>query len=574
MNSPFMPNDLNAWWEKLSSAGPNLQVRELFRFAYSALEQNSHAMEVDTALFWAEELQDRDASSETYGNFRWYRRNERPVDRNAVEFSMEVGVLIWMFYRDALKKATADRLSELIAFSIEGIRRHQPAVSYSNIYTMKMWNCIGIGENFPDASLAEEGYDMLDLWLTEISQNGIHEYVSPTYTPVTMACVENIARYTNRVDVKNRANQALRFCWLQLGAHWFPKCERLCGAHSRDYDYLGTGVRNNRVRDKMAICLAEAESTDAVYLPDSKIVEDVRKVIDTVPRTVCQKWGEGPADDSTVYVGEHFAIGSAGASYGPIDKCLTLHLGDRETANVTFFCDARGDFYGQKQFQLNDGHAKALHLVPFIASAQQESEVLFFAAPEPTGRHFQRSAPNPTCLLSHLIMPNGARIFVGEKGVLADHFDRVVPNEDLLIFDYGTVQVGMRFVMTKDTQGETASVRLVRDEEGNAFGVMRVTCEHALEAPTARGVVGLWLYALEGSSEENMDLLRRHLSQSVDVEMDGAVVDCRVAGHLGPMRLKADLKGQVCLVRDGVVPDPKGVLFSVNGVDVGRRIFE
>jgi hypothetical protein len=95
-----MPRELGAFWEKLAGAGEDLQVQELFRFALEATAAGSHADEIEQALGWAEELQDRDSDSDTFGNFRWYRRNTKPADRNAVEFSMEAGGLLWSQHRD------------------------------------------------------------------------------------------------------------------------------------------------------------------------------------------------------------------------------------------------------------------------------------------------------------------------------------------------------------------------------------------------------------------------------------------------------------------------------------------
>ncbi|MBT3602248.1 MAG: hypothetical protein HN521_04200 [Candidatus Latescibacteria bacterium] len=574
MNNPFMPVDLDKRWENMSQAGPNLQSRELFRFVLNATENQTHVQEVEQALIWAEAFQDRDPNSETYGNFRWYRKNEKPMDRNAVEFAMEVGVLVWIHHREKLSGESQARLKELMEFSVEGIRRHTPAVSYTNIYTMKMWNCIGIGENLPNQELAEEGYAMVDTWMAEISQNGLHEYVSPTYSPVSMECIENIAQHTTQDQVREKINRALKLCWLQLGANWLPTCERLVGAHSRDYDYLGTGVRNLRVRNRMASLLNPKDKNETpAYVPTPYMQDDVKKMLNNVPRIVCQKWGAKPYETATTYVGQQFAIGSAGAAYGPIDKCLTVHLRDKETPNISFFCDARGDHYGQRQFELKDGHSKALHLVPFLTSVQKGPEVLFLAAPEPKGRHYHRSAPNPTCLLSHLILPNNGTVSISTEQLDNQTIiSQKVPNGTPIFLQYDNVNIGIRFVVATQTNGEEANVMFERDQEGQDYGAMRITCTHDTTAPTTRGIAAIWIGIQENASPDEYVAFQKHFSQEVTVSTTEQTLTASVPGWHSEMSLSVDLENQAPLALIGGETNINTALFAVNTQEIGRNI--
>ena len=45
-----------------------------------------HAGRIDRLFELAARCQDRDPQSVTYCNFRWYRFNDKPIDRNAVQF--------------------------------------------------------------------------------------------------------------------------------------------------------------------------------------------------------------------------------------------------------------------------------------------------------------------------------------------------------------------------------------------------------------------------------------------------------------------------------------------------------
>lgn len=571
MRSPFMPRELGAFWEKLAGAGEDLQVRELFRFALEATAAGSHADEVEQALTWAEELQDRDADSDTFGNFRWYRRNPKPMDRNAVEFSMEAGGLLWVQHEDLLSAGCRERLERLMRFSVEGIRRHPVAISYTNIWIMKTWNCIALGEGLAMKDLADEGYRMLTDWLSYAAEYGIHEYLSPTYYVASMQPMELVAQYADRSDGRSAANKALRLFWLQIAANWSESTQRLGGAHSRDYDYLSTGIRGDRIRERFAsICAADGET----YVPDDRISSDCLALLKTVPRTVCQRWGKGLLEAATTFVGSAFSIGSAGASYGPIDKCLTLNIADPDTPNVTFFTDARGDGYGQRSFELNDGHSKALHLVPFLASVQRGPEVLLFAAPAPEGRHYLRSAPEPTCLLSHLVLPaHWDHCWVGSEAVDLDRMggEIEIPPESALVLRLGEVAVGVRVVLASDTDGSPANVKLIRDADGLSVGAMRLTITHSQKPAAAAGIVGLWIGAQEGIQGEAIDSFRDHFAGETESETEGGVVCLSVNGWEDRLSIVADLDDQEVMVREGGELDELTCLISVNGRDVGRE---
>jgi hypothetical protein len=86
-------------WAQIEKTPPNLGVRELFAFALDAAALGWQPERITKALALAEQMQDRDEKSRTFGNFRWYWRAERPEDLNAVEFSMQQGVLAWKLHK-------------------------------------------------------------------------------------------------------------------------------------------------------------------------------------------------------------------------------------------------------------------------------------------------------------------------------------------------------------------------------------------------------------------------------------------------------------------------------------------
>jgi hypothetical protein len=164
--TPLAVKALDRTWRGIEQVRPSMGSRNLFAFALEAAAAGYRPQRIAKTFALAEKMQDRDPNSRTFGNFRWYWRAERPEDWNAVEFCMQKGILVWKLYRDRLDAEGRERLERLIRFSVEGIRRHRVREGYTNIFLMKAWNCIAIGENTARPALAAEGRQMLDRWLT------------------------------------------------------------------------------------------------------------------------------------------------------------------------------------------------------------------------------------------------------------------------------------------------------------------------------------------------------------------------------------------------------------------------
>jgi len=300
-----------------------------------------------------------------------------------------------------------------------------------------------------------------------------------------------------------------------------------------------------------------------------------------VPRMVRQRWGAEPWERAAHYVGHKFSIGSAGANYGPMDKVLTVNLaGGPKMPVASFLMDARGDPYGKKRFKYGrSGHSKALHIQPFVTSVQRGGEVLLLASADPGSRMFQIRAPEPTCLLSHLVLPAGVAVWIGEQQAKPDAADAPVATGQAVFLRFEDVAVGIRFVHATDTAGKAAPVALVRD--GGKYGAMRLTCTHAAAAPKAPATVAVWLRAVEGLDEAAFAAFRREFaSAAVEPQIDGSRITITVPGagayldNRVPtwLRLAADVASRERLVRAGEEPWAKDVLLAVDGRDHGREL--
>ncbi|HUS90585.1 MAG TPA: hypothetical protein VM695_02005 [Phycisphaerae bacterium] len=559
---------LDRQWRGISEMRPNMSSRSLFDFALDAAAAGYAPERITRALSFAECMQDRVRESRTFGNFRWYWHAERPEDLNAVEFCMQKGILVWMLHRGRLDDEGREVLQRLIDFSVEGIRRHGVRESYTNIYLMKAGNCIAIGENAARPELAAEGRQMLRQWLLYTWENGIHEYGSPTYYGVDLESLGLIARHAKDPTARRDAEVALRLFWKDIAANWFAPSQRLGGAHSRDYDYLtGHGHLDRLLRAIGWLAAPKGYEAGVFHSlcrwdPPKDLTAPIAAA---VPRTVIQRWGDGGGQTATHYVGRRLSIGSAGANYGPMDKVLTMDFGGGgDMPVVNFLMDARGDPYGKSKELTGGGHSKAFHLTPLVVSVQRGPEVLLLASADPNSREFQRFAPKPTCLLSHVVLPARAEVWLPGRRVEADPNapPLALPDGGPVFLRLGSVAVGLWI--------RPGPARLVRD--GEKYGAMRLTLTHEDAPPTRPATVAVWARAAEGLDDAGFAAFREDFRGPFELASSGDRVEAAALGLRGRLRVAADLAARKRLAAEGAEPGTEGLLLAVNGRDLGREL--
>lgn len=580
-------SELNDTWARVQAAGPDLGVRSLFSFAHRAAEAGTHANEVEAAYRMAVELQDRDPGSSTYGNYRWYRKNARPQDLNAVEFVTAEGILTWNLHRDRLGEAARELLEDLLRMNVHGVRGHRVLVTYTNIFIKRSWNCIALGEAFDLPDLAAEGYDAFAQWCRYTSENGFHEYLSPTYYNVDLTNLERIALYAGRETERELARQALDHLWTDIGANWYDPAGRLGGAHSRDYDY----IRGNSggLGQRLDAMLSGADGGEGIAYPED-LRDRVQGIRGTLPRTVCQSWGHEPGQEASQYLTASYSIGSSGASRHNMDKVLTVNFNSGpDTPMMNLIMDGRRDPYGVNPVTEEDGHTKSRHLVPFVTRVQRQGDVLMLlsAGPETwapliaprsdepanplqtTGLSFDASGM-PRCLLSHLAIPSKARVTSGSVAVEAPDSpgEHALDPDDpiLVVCDGAAVAVRTRHASTMS--GSPASLSLVVDEQGLEHGVMRLTWTHADTEPDGRGTLVVQVAAgEEGESERLVSLLRTEASLLVE----GDRVELCVEGRDEPMKIVADCSRGERISLEGGDPALEDAVLCVDGRDYAKE---
>lgn len=381
---------LDGQWSKMFE--PELKkgssVRDVVAFALNAVSVDYRPDRIETALNYLNKNINRSVkNAATYGNIFWYHGDTVINDRNGVEFCMRHAALIWILYQDKLSPKAKETLKEIFNLSIEGIKRHKVALSYTNIMLMKAANMIMLGEYFNQPILAQEGHKILRDWIVYTYQNGLCEFLSPTYYAVDIENLSLIYHLTKNAESREIAAKALDYIWTDIAVNWYEPSQRLGGTHSRDYDRLYGHNAIDQLVER-----AGWSDIEAVGEPASSVISyysfvpppaTIRKYLTApLPRFVYERWGEQEYQRASNYYHGNFSVASAESNYYNMDKTpLVINLGGGyETPVINYFMDGREDYYGFKKILEKSGHQKSLHLKPFITSVQNDGEVLFLAS--------------------------------------------------------------------------------------------------------------------------------------------------------------------------------------------------
>jgi hypothetical protein len=176
----------DGFWRECAGPSGTITSRDLFAWALALCEARQHPERLDRFFELAEQMQDRDPQSKSYGNFWWSMRDGKVLDANAVDFSMRGGALLWLKHRDFIPAPARARLEKLLEFAVQGCLRHKVPESYSNIAIMNAGDLILLGEALGKPEVADEGYARLARIYRYTQTSGVHEYDSPTYTGVDL----------------------------------------------------------------------------------------------------------------------------------------------------------------------------------------------------------------------------------------------------------------------------------------------------------------------------------------------------------------------------------------------------
>lgn len=568
-------------WDRIATAEPypSLGARNLFAAALAWGEARVHAERLERFFALAAQMQDRNPDSPGFGNLRWYWRDDRVTDPNAVEFCMQDAVLLWRRHVEWLPESVRPQLRELLTFGLEGCLRHRVRTSYTNIAVLNASNLILLGELLDRPDAADEGYRRLDALVFWTWQFGTHEYCSPTYYSPDLSGLMLIDLYAQREQGQQQARALAEVLWTDIALNWFAPSQRLAGPQSRSYDYLyGLGgidaflwsagwLKEEAVDPRSLIVPLAAE-----WFPPERLrgLSSER-----FPRLVRQSWGETPQDSRTHLLLKDITLGCAGAMYGLQDLPLTVDLpGDRRQIHCYFIADGRQDPYGKQKYETGSAqHMKALHLAPFWAGTQRGPDALGLVVYRPEDL-LDELVVN---VQSHFVLRRPDAIWLGGSPVRLPGGKPEQPSAipvasgQSLVLRYGTAGVGIRVVWARRQDGSPAPAALVDD--GNPYSALRLTVEHRASLTSIEAGAAFWVRVAGGLMDDDAFAQWRAAfenAEPVSVQASDSGLQIAVPGQDGPASILAEApygRGKVELV-----PEPSRAVLELDGHDLGRPL--
>ncbi len=355
-------------------------IRDVTNGALAKLALDGDVAGAETLLRFAMAQQGPD------GNVPWQVGHPEIKDANAIEFaSQAIGPILLHYGKQLSPQVKADLIAHAKR-SFPVIRAHNVKVGYTNIYLMKTVSMILMGEAVGDASAADEGYAMLAEWIRYTNENGIREFLSPTYYSCDLNSLYMGYLYAARPGAHETFRKCLDYFWTDIAANFFPGRGVLAGPHSRDYDFL-TGNGGLLVAADIAglrppytaqfdfekVFTIESAKNHG-YEPPEKIL----RLAGMAERVVAGRYDPPPYRDRYNYLTPDFAIGSATGDYGPQDKMVNITLKSAKEGfpEITVVPDVFDEPYGKARRKDRSGHSKPVHLPLHPTTVQEKGALL------------------------------------------------------------------------------------------------------------------------------------------------------------------------------------------------------
>jgi len=384
-----------------------IELREAVSAAFGLTVLNQDRGSVSRIFQMVLDRQVMNPNAPDFGDLPWNLFNDDVHDGNSIEF----GTIFWgpllLGYSGDLPPATLHDVKAHIPAALASLKRHNPPVSYTNIYLMNAINRLLLAEAVGLRPEESEATARLQLWLDYTAHTGIHEFQSPTYYGTDLESLTLCARYATSPEAKNACLQTLDVLWKDIAASYLPAAHRLVGPHSRDYDFLrgkrglqpwiyAAGIGALEAPPSVS---ALADMLPGGYSPTPQAL----KLGSYADRIVQSSWDTDPFATRYLWITPDFAIGSAGKDYGPQDKLFAFDFPDPDTVTVTLMPDVYNSPYGIYRHPDHSGHLKQSHLKHWVSSVQDRGLVLFDQDLNP-----QADAQGSFGLADNLVLPASA----------------------------------------------------------------------------------------------------------------------------------------------------------------------
>jgi hypothetical protein len=190
------------------------------------------------------------------GAWPWTFNETTNVDPNSVQFTSMCLARIFLTYKSLFPAVWFEEIRVNISNAAIASRNQNVAVSYTNIYTMRLINQFMYGQLLPSPGALRAGLVALANWTELVYGAGLHEFDSPTYTAVTYdnlasgiealsnaSIVTYLTSYLDYVAMDLVGGlMPLQLCVILLvlfqAANYFAPSDVMAGSHSRDYDFM------------------------------------------------------------------------------------------------------------------------------------------------------------------------------------------------------------------------------------------------------------------------------------------------------------------------------------------------
>lgn len=605
---PAVPNpqarmeNLQQQWKALHQNPPRLGVRDCFLFLLDALD--TKFLKPEEVLWTIDLVKTRvitDSTKPSFGNMYWgWTETGGDVgDGNNVEFCVQYGILIKLLFNERLSPEATASLDDLFAQTLIGIRRQPVRISYTNIYLMRCWNFIALGQVYNNPAVVEEGRKAFDIWLKHVAKYGNREYDSPTYSGVDIESLLLLVQFAKDTDIHQKASDALEFFLTDIAAHYNPLGGYLAGAHSRDYNrvfgrdlleekyinpLLGRENKNNQLFNQ--ICYS--------ILKERGLTKFQQSLMSRPNRFIEQRWDSLPHTFTTDYHGKKFSIASSSQYYSPDDKSFVMYLNSKripEMPNIVYVMEGRNDHYGTwgatgmgekmkhlmpPNYPSNGGWGKTRHLMPFMQASQNKNEFVMLVSGD----------KDHNCINDYVnstvILPNYFdQLWLGNTRIMQRAVGTEIPLDSTNTFfaTFEDVAIAIKIIYSNADNVERAtlyndgfkynanreSFNLVHNE------ALRLTLKHP---NNGKANIVMWWKAAEGiDTDAKFQAFRNSvLDAPISVTEANGVIDVSVLTTSGKLGLKADIKKKLRLDYYNPTPLNRNLLFSVDGVDMGKKI--
>ena len=591
-------------WAALQKTPPQLGVRDVFLFLLDALDTRFLKPEqVEWALKLVQTRAITDPAAPSFGNMYWgWSETGGDVgDGNNVQFCVQYGLLIKLLFDDRLSPEARKTLDQIFELATIGIRNQPIRISYTNIYVMRIWNLVALGQIYTRPSVVEEGRKFFDIWLNHLARFGNREYDSPTYCGVDIESLLLIHRFSTDKVIKTKAADAINFFLTDLCSHYNQRGGYLGGAHSRDYNrvfgrdlleekymnpLLGGENTNNHLFHQ--ICLSELQKIG--------LTPEQKELMNRKNRFIVQRWDSIPNAFSCDYVGKKVSIAASNQSYSPDDKSFVVYLSSPEIPqmlNIAYNMEGRDDHYGTwaaegkgekmkhlmpANYPANGGWGKTRHLMYFMQAAQNKNEFVMLAAGEKDHNCINNY------LNSTIILPNAFdELWMGNNKISVPEVGGRIALNQTNTFFARFEDVGFAIRILCDNADQGTKMTLCNDgfnyqptrenfKMANGKG-LRLTLQHP---GNGKGVIAMWWKVEEGiTGDAQFNKFRQSIINTpVNVNDKNGIIDVSVTTSSGKLGIRADIPKKKRLTWYYPSPLPDNFLFNVDGVEIGKPIMK